>query len=289
MLVLVVISFADSSDSEDDTKEEFRSQACGLMCPHPTSPPPLVPHHEVPSSSGSSLRQHQTHAIDLYPVHEEVFIDTHNQSNYIQGMKERLKRKSGSQSPPFPPTQPPPPLQRVKRQPPPKPPRGSTLFEDVFPPEEAHQIVRSVDSIVDMDARKLYHRITEDFQGEESVGEDRGKDKEPPPQQRRHGPLQRKMSWSSDDLRERRHVISLVALFERDGGPSPITTHFRQGESIPALPPRPTQPPRPPRSSGTSSKSSNPPVIPPHTPAPLIPPRPSGSKVSSCYLSDVFN
>ena len=295
--LLLFLTFSDSSDSDDDAKEEFSPRAFG---PPPTSPPPLVPPHQVPISTLHALRQHQPHNLHLYPVHEEIVIDAGKQSEYVQAMKEKRSR---SHSPSFSPTPPSPHTQPVKRQAPPKPPRGSTLIEDdVFQQEDA-QVIRQVDSIVDMDARDLYHsynkmnRVGRERDGlDERGGGGRGEGREVGGDegslsQRQRQQLQRRLSFSSDDVRERRHVTSLIEQFERGktaalmAGFPPSTTHSKhrlpdcpvRGNSAPSVPPRPTQPPRPPRFTGGGS--GDPPVIPPHTPAPLIPPRPTSSKV----------
>ena len=211
---------------------------------------------------------------------------------YVQAMKER---KSRSQSPSVSPTPPSPPTQPVKRQAPPKPPRGSTLIEDdVFQQDDA-LVIRKVDSIVDMDARDLYHsyhkinradrekegRVEGGGGGREEGGGEGGGGRESPFLQRQRQPLHRQLSFSSDDWRGgRRHVTSLVELFEGGKTPAimtgfpPSTTHSKhqipdcpvRGNSAPSIPPRPAQPPRPPRFMGGGS--GDPPAIPPHTPAP---------------------
>ena len=281
----------------------------------PTSPPPPVPPHQPSQSPLNSFRQNRTASVDMYPVHEEIFIDSHKQSDYLQGMKEKLKQKrSGSQSPVHSTTLSSPPSHHRKREPPPKPPRGSTLIDDDDddPPEEAQQVIRSVGSIVDMDARNLYHsyrRITlterevdgRDGGSREGKGQGEKSESERSPQWR-HSRLQRKMSWSSDNLEKMpRHVVSLVEMFEKNKqsylltGSSPNSGGFRlrlpahpaPGDSAPILPPRPSRPFRPPRIFGRSLTSDDePPAVPPHTPAPLIPRKPQGSRVSVLVLQD---
>ena len=161
----------------------------------------------------------------------------------------------------------------------------------MFPPEEAQLVIRKVDSIVDMDAKKLYENYLKidrarDKDGiVEGVGEGEGRGA-PVISTRRQ--LRRELSWSSDDIRKKeRHVNSLVEQFENSNrttteSPPPPFRHRIpgvpvRGASAPTIPPKPSRPPRPPRPWG--STSDNPPVVPPHTPAPLIPPRPLGSKV----------
>ena len=266
---------ADSSDDDEDT--ELQARELGLNASAPaSSPPPLVPPHRTsgPASNHTPMPR-------LQAVREEIFIDSHKQSRYIQDLK---IRRSTSRSPT--PPSPPPPVQKSRKQPPPKPPRGSTLLEDdVFPPAEAQKVIRKVDSIVDMDSRKLYHNYRKiGLKGEEKGEEPRlveGKSR-----------LRRQVSWSSEDLRKRRRgVTSLVKMFENgesssSGGttgssPPPFRSRVPEGivrgVSAPALPPRPTRPSLPPK---PSAPSGEPPVIPPHTPAPLVPPRPSGRMVS---------
>lgn len=201
---------------------------------------------------------------------------------------------SGSRSPPplSPTTQSSHPKQSGKRQPPPKPPRGATLFEHGFSPAEA-KVLRSVNSIVDMDPRKLCHSyrkislVKGPLEFDEELEDDVENKNSPPTLLQRRHDLQRRKSWGSDNETGRRHVNSLVELFEKDGQsafkgglpPPPRLRHkvAEQGDSIPQLPPRPSRPPCPPRPSGNSNE---PPAVPPHTPAPLVPPRPAGSKVS---------
>ena len=201
-------------------------------------------------------------------------------------MKERI-HLSTSRSPT--PPSPPPAVGRAKKQPPPKPPRGPTLLEDdVFPPFEAQRVIRKVDSIVDMDSRKLYHNYRKiGLKGEEKWEDPRLIEGKPR--------LQRQMSWSSEDLRKKkRKVTSLVKLFENGdtsllpvatGSPPPPFRHRipegpSRGNPAPALPPRPTRPSLPPK---PRSHSGQPPTVPPHTPAPIIPPRPTGRVVSAHY------
>ena len=275
----LIVYFIDSSDSDDDSKEAY------MMSPRSTPPPPVVPPHQGPRAYQGLL--------PLFQVDEEVFVDPHKPSDH--------HRKSGSRSPPpSSPTQFSHPKQCVKRQPPPKPPRGSTLFEDGFSPAEA-KVLRSVNSIVDMDPRKLcrsYRRIAlikGPLEFDEELEDDvENKNSPPPLLQQRHEHLQRRMSWGSDSEIGRRHVNSLVELFEKDGQsavkrslpPPPRLRHnvaesAEQGDSIPQIPPRPSRPPCPPRPSGNSNE---PPAVPPHTPAPLVPPRPVGSKV--CFSTN---
>lgn len=317
----------DSSDSEEEAKEPYRPRAYLTQhyrstsppppspyspSPYPTSPPPIPPHgHHVavpsrrtPTPSLSSLKSRdQTMSVgsDSYPVHEEIFIDSQKQSDYLRGMKERLREKSHSRSPhshsPSPPPPRPPPPQHRKREPPPKPPRGSTLEEvlDEVPSEEAQLVIRSVDGIVDMDAKKLYHNFQKiQLENGQAEGQKGGQSAELTSPSG-HSSLQRKISLSSNDVREVQHVNSLVEMFEhvwKKGPPSPSTAlssspssnHFRQRfphqNSIPSVPPRPSRPARPPRPTGSSSSHEEAPAIPPHTPAPLLPPKPLSSKVS---------
>ena len=299
---------SDWSESDDDANEdEYHSPVYDLLLspsPPRTSPPPLVPPHQVTRSAPIPIhpqRRQYSKSFNLHPVQEETFIHTQKQSDYVRNTKQRFDQSSNSHSRSFSPTPSPPPPQRVKRPPPPpKPPRGSMLIEeeDVFPPEEAHKVIRKVDSIVDMDAKNLYQsyrKITLTKRGGEEGGGDvgkegRGRTSLSPLQQRR--PLRRQLSWSSDDVREKkRHVNSLVELFEKGvvsaltrGSPPPGPFRHRipapaRGNSTPILPPRPARPPLPPRI--VASASDEPPSVPPHTPAPLVPPRPVGSKVRS--------
>ena len=268
-----------------------------MMSPPPTSPPPRIPPHQVPMSTPVSIhsrRRHTSHSVRLYPVHEEVCIDAQKQVNYISSMKER---HSKLRSPSYSPTSPSPPVQRGKRQPPPKPPRGSSLVEeDVFPPEEAQRVIRKVDSIVDMDVQKLYQnyrKMTLEREDRREGGREGGEGEASPSPLQRRQQLRRRKSWSSENTCDRRHVNSIIELFERRGSleglikgspPGPFRNRLPacplRGNSAPILPPRPTRPPHPPRPWQSSSASKNPPVIPPHTPAPLLPPRPVGGKVS---------
>ena len=267
----------------------------------PTAPPPLPPR---PSSvqdirlvydaqQGTELVQHtRAPVVDTFPTHEVIVIDQKKQANYMKFQKG--KQNSPSPSP------------NQKRKPPPKPPRNFPLEEEegrdltLRQREEIHNVIKRVDSIVDMDSRRLFHQMVRNPPAAK-----------PKPHLKPKPPVMREHSHGSSDLpapsndflapsssaeqptdasrnRSPSHVASLIQRFEftppspQHSPPSPRkVTPFKRANSLetvaslqhpPVPPPKPRAPPRPPKPLPTSS-----PILPPRTPLPRLPPKPLGS------------
>ena len=244
---------------------------------------------------GTQLVQHsRVPVVDSYPTHEEIVIDQEKQTNYMKCQKG--KQKSPSPSP------------NQRRKPPPKPPRDFPVEEGggreltVRQREEIHNVIKRVDSIVDVDSKRLFRQMVRN----PPAAKPKPHLKPKPPVMRKHSQGSNDLPAPSSDLlsssssaeqptdpsrnRSPSHVASLIQKFEFTP-PSPQSspsspkkvTPFKRANSLetitapslqhpPAPPPKPRAPPRPPKPLPSFS-----PILPPRTPLPRLPPKPPGS------------
>lgn len=171
--------------------------------------------------------------------------------------------------------------------------------------EEMLQLIRRVDSIVDMDACKVYAAASKPPPVMPKPHRSRfpnqppslGRDIPPPRLLNRHSRSNEELQGSRPRANSTK-VTSLIQMFEAKS-PTNSPTHSRRrfapphrrdgvkhpspdrGEdataTAPVPPPKPrsVQPPVPPKPSGAAPSF---PEVPPRTPAPLLPPKPPGSK-----------
>ena len=248
------------------------------------APPPLPPR---PSSKqditlvfdaeqGTQLLQRlRAPVVDMFPTHEEVYIDKQKQVNYMKNhmdkQEESEAQKAVGRSP------------RLKRKPPPKPPRNFPVEGDegedltAGQREEIHNVVRRVDSIVDMDSKRLFHQMARNSPSH--------KPKPQPKPRTAVAEKKRRLSRSSEHISELSspevqlqpppklepssqrgspsHVASLIQRFESESPPRQVSppsprkrlplNRTRSSEIIvpnfqqpPVPPPKPRAPPRPP-------------------------------------------
>ena len=307
----------DAVQTDGDFELSYKIHGSSVV-PRPSSrtkspaPPPLPPR---PSSKqditlvfdadqgAQLLQQQRAPVVDMFPTHEEVFIDKQKQVNYMKNHMEKQEalRTAVGRSP------------QQKRKPPPKPPRNFPVEgeegegEDLTARqrEEIHNVVRRVDSIVDMDSKRLFRQMAQNSPAHRPRPKPRPKPAVAEKKRRlsrssEHIPglsspaVQPQLPPKSEPSSQKgspSHVASLIHKFESESPPRQISPpspkkiiplhRTRSSEVIivpnfhhpPVPPPKPRAPPRPPKPLPMSS-----PIIPPRTPLPLLPPKPVGSK-----------